>query len=77
MCICASDRVKKERCILRRASKWSDLIERRCKGDDAVTRDTTVGWLHADDAGKACRLTNGAASIGTDGERRVERCDRC
>ena len=73
MCIGASNCVEQERCIVRRASEWPDLIERRCKRDDAVARNATVGRLHANDASKAGRLTNRAARVGSDGERGMVR----
>ena len=64
--------MEQECCVLRRASKWSDLIKRRSEGNDAVARDATIGRLHANDASEARWLTDGAARIGTDGEWRMK-----
>ena len=72
MRIGTSDRVQQKCCVLRRTRKWSDLIQRRCEGDDAVARDATIGRLHADNAGEARWLTDGAARVGADGERRMK-----
>ena len=47
----------------------SDLVERRGKGDEAVSRHPPVGRLHADHATQRRRLADRAAGVGAERER--------
>src|SRR5262249_22595723 len=52
------------RSVTHGAGKWSGLVERGRKRDDAPTRAPTIGWLDPDDAGERRRLADRAAGIG-------------
>ena len=59
-----------------RTGARADLVERGGHGDRAETGDAAVGRLDADGTGQRARLADGAAGVGTQGERSFE-CGHC
>jgi len=73
----AGKRVHGQRDILDRAAKGAHLVERRAKGDHAVTAHGAIRGLKAHHAAQRCRLTNGAAGVRAQRERNLARGDSC
>ncbi len=69
--VASGDRAEKQRRVAHVAPERTDLVERRCEGDDAVAAHPAVGWLHADDAGQCRGLADRAAGVGPDRDRHV------
>ena len=59
-----------------RARHWPDLIERRSKRDQAVSRHTPIGRLQAGNAAERRRLPDGSAGIRSKRDRR-HACRHC
>ena len=64
-----------QRDIHDRAAKGSHLVERRAKGNHAVTAHGAIRGLKAHHAAQARRLANGAASVRAQRERNLARSD--
>ena len=64
------DGLQHPRHILHAVSDRTYLIERRCVGDQSETGDPAVGRLEACDAAVRCRLADGPAGVGPEGDDR-------
>ena len=73
----AGKRVHGQRDILDRATKGAHLIERRAKGNHAVTAHGAIRGLKAHHAAQRRRLANGAAGVRAQRERDLTRGDGC
>ena len=62
--------------VMGRARHWPDLIERRGKRDEAVSRHAPIRRLQADDTAERRRLPDGAAGIRAKRDRR-HACGHC
>ena len=71
----AGKRVHGQRDILDRAAKGANLVERRAKGNHAVTAHGAIRGLKAHHAAQRRRLANGAAGVRTQRERNLARGD--
>ena len=49
--------------IARGPRKDTDLIQRRTKSDQAIARDSSIGWLESDYSAQRGRLTHRAAGV--------------
>src|ERR1051325_6664022 len=58
-------------------AKRSDLIERRSKGNETVAGYTSISGLKSNHSAERRRLANGAAGIGTEGEKTHARSNCC
>ena len=73
----AGKRVHGQRDVLDRAAKGTHLVERRAKGNHAVTAHCAIRGLKAHHAAQRRRLANGAASVRAQRERNLARGDGC
>src|SRR5687768_14156521 len=65
----SGDGLQRDRRILHRARKWSDLIETGGEGHQAKPRDPPVCRLQTDNATESGWLANRTAGIGTKADR--------
>ena len=70
-------RVHGQRDILDRATKGAHLVERRAKGNHAVTAHGAIRGLKAHHAAQRRRLANGAAGVRAQRKRDLARGDGC
>src|SRR5258708_33723781 len=63
MRVATGNNLQYERGISRVTREHSDLIQRRTKCDQAITRDSTVGRLHSDHSAERSGLTHRSAGI--------------
>ena len=73
----AGKRVHGQRDVLDRAAKGAHLVERRAKGNHAVTAHGAIRGLKAHHAAQRRRLANGAAGIRAQRERDLARGNGC
>lgn len=73
----AGKRVHGQRDILDRAAKGAHLVERRAKGNHAVTAHCAIRGLKAHHAAQRRRLANGATGVRAQRERDLARGDGC
>ena len=73
----AGKRVHGQRDVLDRAAKGAHLVERRAKGNHAVTAHGAVRGLKAHHAAEARRLANGAAGVRAQRKRDLARGNGC
>ncbi len=73
----AGDHLQRQRRVRHRRGKWSNLIERRREGEQAIARNPAVGRLEPDDAAESGRLSNRTAGVGAERERYHPRRDGC
>jgi hypothetical protein len=64
----ARDHLVEQSRIQHRTRAGTGLIQTRGQSDQAVARATAVGRFHTDGTRNGCRLPDGAAGIGADGQ---------